>query len=156
VLSEKVGWGRVVYLAASLDHAFGKHNLPDHGQLLANLVRWAAADRIPLQVTGTGLVDCHLYVTASGSGGFHGQEQQLVLHLVNLSHPGAWRPPLHELIAVGPFEVVVQHPKAMTGASVRCLVSYQATALAIVDGWAHFCVERIVDHEVVVVDLKHA
>ncbi len=156
VLSEKAGRGRVAYLAASLDHAFGKYNLPDHGRLLANLVRWVAAGRIPLQVTGTGLVDCHLYVTASGAGGLHRQEQQLVLHLVNLSHPGAWRPPLHELIAVGPFEVAVQLPEGTTGTRARCLVSDQATDLAIADGWAHFRVERIVDHEVVVVDLKHA
>ncbi len=156
MLSERAGRGRVAYLAASLDHAFGKYNLPDHGRLLANLVRWVAAGRIPLQVTGTGLVDCHLYVTASGAGGLHRQEQQLVLHLVNLSHPGAWRPPLHELIAVGPFEVAVQLPEGTTGTRARCLVSDQATDLAIADGWAHFRVERIVDHEVVVVDLKHA
>lgn len=33
----------------------------DHARLLANIVRWAAGDSIPLSVDGTGLVDCHLY-----------------------------------------------------------------------------------------------
>ncbi|MCU0520794.1 MAG: Tat pathway signal protein, partial [Anaerolineae bacterium] len=78
VLSERSGQGRVAYLPASLDHAFAKDNLPDHGHLLANLVRWAADGRIPLRVSGTGLVDCHLY---------H-QSGRLTLHMVNLSHTG--------------------------------------------------------------------
>ncbi len=83
VLSERSGLGRVVYLPASLDYAFAAHNLPDHGQLLANLVRWTAAGRLPLRVSGMGLVDCHLYQ----------QSGRLILHIVNL-HNRCGRPPL--------------------------------------------------------------
>ncbi len=43
----------------------------------------------------------------------------------------------------------MQLPEGTTGTRARCLVSDQATDLAIADGWAHFRVERIVDHEVV-------
>ncbi|MDP8923072.1 MAG: Tat pathway signal protein, partial [Chloroflexota bacterium] len=60
VLRESAGGGRVAYLPADLDRCFGRDNLPDHGDLLANLVRWAARDRIPLRVEGAGLFDCHV------------------------------------------------------------------------------------------------
>ena len=134
--------GRVGYLAASLDHAFGKHNLPDHGDLLANLIRWAADGRIPLSVVGRGLLDCHLYQ----------QDNRLVLHLVNLSHPGTWRAPLHDLIPVGPFEIAAQLPAAVRGRAARCLVSDQSVAVTVAEGWVRFEVDSIADHEVVVID----
>ncbi|MBN1250260.1 MAG: beta-galactosidase [Anaerolineae bacterium] len=141
VLREVAGMGRVAYLPASLDHAFGKTNLPDHGHLLANLVRWVARDRIPLNVVGPGLLDCHLYR----------QDGRLVLHLVNLSHPGTWRPPLHDLISVGPFEVAVKLPPDVAGERVECLVREQAVTATVEDGWVRFDVPWITDHEVVVV-----
>ena len=53
--------GRIAYMPADLDRRYARDNLPDHGDLLANLVRWAAGDTIPLAVHGPGLVDCHLY-----------------------------------------------------------------------------------------------
>ena len=46
------GKSRVAYLAADLDRRFGRDNLPDHGNLLANIFRWVAQDRIPLEVRG--------------------------------------------------------------------------------------------------------
>ena len=55
--------GRVAYLAADLDRRYARDNLGDTGTLLANLVRWTARDDIPLDVTGPGLLDCHLYPT---------------------------------------------------------------------------------------------
>ena len=144
VLNERPGQGRVAYLPASLDHAFACHNLPDHGQLLANLVRWAADGRIPLRVSGQGLIDCHLYEAKD--------LQSLVLHLVNLSHPGAWRAPLHELMPAGPFEVAVQLPAAVADGTARCLVAERELAVTSVDGWAHFEIPSITDHEVVVIE----
>lgn len=141
VLNDREGQGRVAYLPASLDHAFAKHNLPDHGTLLANLVLWVADGRIPLSVVGAGLIDCHLYA----------QSGRLVLHLVNLSHPGTWRSPLHELIPVGPFEVAVQLPSDVAGQRAECLVSDQTVPVTVDKGWARFDIARILDHEVVVV-----
>ena len=72
------GEARVAYLAADLDRRYGRDNLPDHGRLLANIVRWAAGDRIPLEVRGPGLIDCQLYR----------QPGRLILHLVNLTNAG--------------------------------------------------------------------
>jgi hypothetical protein len=136
--------GRVAYLPANLDHGFGRYNLPDHGDLLANVVRWVADGRLPLNVVGPGLIDCHLYQ----------QPGRLVLHLINLSHPGTWRSPLHELIPVGPLEVAVKLPAQATGdagVTARCLVSEQTLNPEVEDGWARFEVAWISDHEVVVI-----
>ena len=133
--------GRVAYLAADVDRCFGRDNLPDHGQLLANLVGWAARDRSWLQVDGIGLLDCHLYQ----------QPGRLILHLVNLTNPGAWRPPVHQLVPVGPFQVRVRLSEGVPGGSARLLVSGQEVTLRTDDGWAAFEVGTILDHEVVVI-----
>ncbi len=70
---------RIAYLAADIDRRFAQDNLPDHGDLLANVVRWAARDTIPIEVTGAGLVDCELYR----------QQNRLILHVLNLTKPPA-------------------------------------------------------------------
>jgi hypothetical protein len=132
VLNEPPGGGRVAYLAADLDRCFGRDYLPDHAALL---------DGIPLHVDGAGLLDCHLYE----------QTGRLILHLVNLTNPGAWRPPVHELVPVGPLRVRVQVPEGVVGRSAQLLVAEQTTALSINDGWAEFDVKAILDHEVIVV-----
>jgi hypothetical protein len=55
------GTSRIAYLPADIDRRFGRDNLPDHANLLVNIVRWAAGRRVPLEVKGAGLVDCRLY-----------------------------------------------------------------------------------------------
>ncbi|MGH2531445.1 MAG: Tat pathway signal protein, partial [Thermomicrobiales bacterium] len=142
VLNERTGRGRVAYLAADLDRCFGRDNFPDHAALLANLVHWTAGGRIPLCVTGPGLIDCHLYR----------QPSRLVLHLVNLTNAGAWRAPVDELIAVGPLQVRVQVPGGNRGGRVWLLVG-GATVPATVDSdWISFEIDSILDHEVAVID----
>ena len=37
------GKSRVAYLPADIDRRYARDNLPDHADLLANIVRWAAA-----------------------------------------------------------------------------------------------------------------
>jgi len=48
ILNATVGGGRVAFLPADLDRRFSRDNLPDHGDLLANLVRWASRGDVPL------------------------------------------------------------------------------------------------------------
>ena len=45
ILNES-GGSRVAYLPADIDRRFAIDNLPDHGDLLANLVRWAVAGQL--------------------------------------------------------------------------------------------------------------
>ena len=113
ILNTTPAGARVAFLPADLDRRFARDNLPDHGDLLANLIRWAAKDDIPLAVEGPGLIDCHLYR----------QPGRLILHLVNLTSAGTWRQPVHELIPVGPLKLRVQRPADVRGKRVRLLVA---------------------------------
>jgi hypothetical protein len=133
--------GRVAYMPADIDRRFGRDNLPDHGNLLANLVRWAAGDNIPLKLEGRGLIDCHLYR----------QPGRLILHLVNLTSAGTWRAPIDELIPAGPLRVKIKLPEDVRGHRSQLLVSGAKTRCAVEQGWAAFELKSVLDHEVVVV-----
>ena len=141
VVSEAAGGGRVAYLAADLDRRYFRDLLPDHGTLLANLVRWAAGDRIPLTVQGAGLIDCHLYR----------QQDRIILHLVNLTSAGTWRSPMDELIPIGPLQVRVRLPAGVQGRNAHRLSSVGRIPTAVKRGWLEFEVRSVADHEVVVI-----
>jgi hypothetical protein len=141
IVNESAGRGRVIFMPADLDRRYGRDNLPDHANLLANLVRWAGRDSFPLQVEGPGLIDCHLYQ----------QQHRLVLHLVNLTNAGTWRASVDELVPVGPLKVRVRLPKEGGGEGIQCLVSKQRVNSMTKDGWVEFNLPSILDHEVVVI-----
>lgn len=141
LLNTLPGGGRVAFIPAGLDRQFGQYQMPDHGRLLANLVRWAADGNIPLKVDGPGFFDCHLYR----------QENRLILHLVNLSGEGTWRPPVHEILPVGPLKVSVRLPSGMHANRVQLRVAGKDAAIELTDNWCSFAVDRIDDHEVAVI-----
>jgi hypothetical protein len=125
---------RIVFLPADIDRQFGLYNLPDHGNLLSNIIRWAIHDNFPLSVDGPGLIDCHIYR----------QERQLVLHFVNLTNDGTWRQPVDELIPVGPLN-------GIAGKDISLLVSGKKLKAVIDKGWSRFEINTLLDHEVAVV-----
>lgn len=141
ILNTTAGGGRIAFLPADLDRRFGRDNLPDHGNLLASLIRWAAKNEIPLTVEGPGLIDCHLY---------H-QSGRVVLHLVNLTSAGTWRQPVHELIPVGPLQIQVKLPANLRNRRAQLLVSRKAVTTGTTGGWSRFEVKTILDHEVIVI-----
>jgi len=133
---------RIAYLPADIDRRFQHDNSPDHGDLLANLVRWVARDTIPLEVQGPGLIDCYMYR----------KQGRLILHLVNLTSAGTWRPPVHELTPVGPLTVRVKLPDGVRGERLRLTVSGETVKPARQNQWVRFEVKSILDHEVAVLD----
>jgi hypothetical protein len=142
VLNEKPGTGRVAFLAADLDRRYARENLPDHANLLANLVRWAVRDEIPLRVEGPGFIDCHLYR----------QPGRAVLHLVNLTSAGTWRAPVEELIPIGPLRVSVRLPADVHGRTLRLRVSGASVPLTTDAGWHRFTLPSVLDHELAVIE----
>jgi hypothetical protein len=135
------GKARIAYMPADIDRRYARDNLADHARLLANVARWAVGDRLPLEVSGPGFIDCHLY---------H-QEQRLILHLVNLTNEAMWRAPMDELIPVGPIEVKLKLPEGVRGSSIELLVSGGKAAGSPHQGWMTFEVKSIADHEVAVI-----
>jgi hypothetical protein len=136
------GQSRVAYMPADLDRRYASENLPDHANLLVNVVRWAAADRIPLDVRGPGMIDCHLYR----------QSGRLILHLINLTNAATWRAPMDDSIPVGPLQVKVQLPQDVRGGHAECLVATRKLAVTVREKWAAFELLSVLDHEVVVLE----
>ena len=141
IVTQGTGRGRVAFLPADVDRRYGRENLPDHGDLLANVVRWAAGDTMPLRVEGPGLIDCHLYR----------QDNRLVLHLVNLTNSATWRAPVDELTPVGPFRVSVRVPSTTRRGRVDLRVAGRTVPSSTKDGWATFDVPVVRDHELAVI-----
>ena len=132
---------RIAFIPADLDRQFGRFNHPDHGNLLANIIRWSNKEDLPLMIEGAGLVDCHLYQ----------QPGRIVLHIVNLTSAATWRQPLDELISIGPLKVKVKLPKSVSGKNLKLLVSKQPTVPTISNDSSVFEIKSILDHEVVVI-----
>ena len=141
IVIRTMGASHIAFAPADLDRRFARESLPDHGNLLANLVRWAAAGNIPVSVEGRGLVDCNLYR----------QPGHLILHVVNLTSAGTWRAPIDELIPLGPFQVKVKLPAGITGRSVQLLVAGGERTAKIQEGWVAFEIASVIDHEVAVI-----
>ena len=140
VLSER-GKSRVAYMPADIDRRYAREHLPDHGDLLANLIRWTANGNIPISVQGPGMIDCHLYE----------QPGRMIVHLVNLTSANTWRAPVEELIAVGPLKVQVRTPANLSARSARLLVAKRTATVSVHQGLSTIELPSILDHEVIVI-----
>ena len=136
------GGRRVAFVPADLDRRYAIDGLPDHGDVLANLVRWAARDSIPLRVEGPGLLNVELYR----------QSERLVLHLVNLTGAGSWRAPMEEILPVGPLRVSVRDPARTSPRLVRWRVHGRTERVLARDGWLHLSVPTLHEHELAVIE----
>lgn len=141
VLRTAPAGSRVAYLPADIDRRFAQDNLPDHGNLLANILRWLIADRLPITLIGPGLIDCHLYQ----------QPGRLVLHILNLNNSGSWRAPIDELIPMSPVRIVLPRPHGTAYRTARFLVSGQRRAVRVNGSQIEFETGPILDHEVAVI-----
>jgi hypothetical protein len=134
------GGGRVVYFAGDTDRGYGRTQLPDHGRLISNAVRWASHGELPISVEGVGHIDCKVYR----------QGDRLVIHLVNIT--GANRTSyVEELIPVGPFKVSVDAAGiSASGAQLR--VSGATVPVRREGDRLVFTVDRVSDFEMAVVE----
>jgi len=143
VLNDNAG-GRVAYLPADIDRTFGRSRLPDHARFLANLVRWVASNEIPIEIEGAGFLHVMVYR----------QTNRLVIHLVNLSGHEQGLAPVAEYLPVGPLHVTVncnEFGSNSTGAQL--LVAGTTTRISPNNSNLRFTLERITDHEVVVIPM---
>jgi hypothetical protein len=142
ILRTTAGGARIAYLPADIDRRFARDQLPDHGALLAGLTRWAARDDLPFTVSGAGLVDCKLWK----------QGERLILHVVNLNNANTWRTPVHELTPIGPLRVRL---RSGTRGRLRARSLVDGTQRPLrrsKDGWIEIAIERVLDHEVLVLE----
>jgi hypothetical protein len=131
---------RIAFMPADLDRQYALYNLPDHGNLLRNIILWGLKNNVPLTVQGPGLIDCNLYR----------QKGRMILHLTNLTSAGTWRSPVDEFIPVGPVSVSVRLTEDVKGDYPNLLVAGQKIAASVKEGWSSFRLNSIPDHEVIV------
>lgn len=141
ILNTTPGGSRIVFMPADIDRQFANDNLPDHGNLLANLIRWASKDDIPLVIDGAGMVDCNIY---------H-QPGRLILHITNLISAGTWRGPIDEYIPIGPISVKIKLKEDVQGKNLNLRVSNKKLSAKVKDGWCQFKLDSILNHEVIVI-----
>ena len=136
---EKPGGSRIVLFAGDVDRCYGRAQLPDHGDLLANAIRWAAREPSCLRIEGPGYVDCNLYE----------QEGRLVLHMVNLTGCTSFPGYVEEHIPVGPFTISV---KITDFLPQNVLLRVAGTELKpeIESGWAKIKLDSLRHHELIV------
>ncbi len=140
------GKGRVVYFPGDLAATYGAAHLPDHGQLLASAVRWAAAGAMSSRVEGPGQVDFSLYEQPG--------EKRLVGFLVNLTNPAAWHPPLTEIVPVGAQSISIQLRPEEQCAGVRLLVSGETAQCELAGDTLNVRVPKLDVEEAIIVNLR--
>lgn len=133
--------GRILYFAGDIDRCYGRASLPDHGDLLANAIYWAADDDVPLKVEGPGYLDCKLYR----------QEGRLILHLVNLSGYNLYQGYAEEYLPVGPISVFFK-ANGFTPGCVYMKVSDREINYKMDGSWLKIDIETLVDHELIVLE----
>jgi hypothetical protein len=97
---------------------------------------------MPLEVEGAGLLDVHLYR----------QPGRLVLHVVNLTNPAAFRPYATDLYPVGPLRVRLERPFDLRPVRSQRLVAGGEAPLVPAGEWLALTIESVLDHEVVVLE----
>ncbi|HUX95445.1 MAG TPA: alpha-amylase family protein [Bacteroidales bacterium] len=141
IINQTKGNSRVVFLPADIDRQFGRYNLPDHGNLLANIVKWVLNDNIPVSIICPGLIDCNIYQ----------QTGTLILHLVNLTSAGTWRQPVDEYIPIGPVNVKIKVPEEFKCERITLLVGNKEIPFSYDKNLVSFTIQSITDHEVAII-----
>jgi hypothetical protein len=143
-LREK-GKSRVVYFPWDIDRTYWEILNTDHGKLIQNALQWAFNQEQPVTVTGQGIVDITIWQ----------QKQSMTVHLVNLTNPMMMKGPFRELIPLRDQEVKIQIPPGKKVVKVQLLVSGQEVEYQIIDGRVDLLVSKILDHEVIALDLEN-
>ncbi|RYF77107.1 MAG: hypothetical protein EOO39_04770 [Cytophagaceae bacterium] len=138
----QVGKGRVAYIPGDLDRSFWQLMNTDHGQLLQNVIQWALDEEPIVAVKGPGVIDVNVWR----------QAKSMTVHLVNLTNPMMMKGPFRELIPVA-AQVTIAVPTGAKVTGVKLLMSGQKLAFAVKAGKLSVNVPRILDHEIVALDL---
>lgn len=142
VYLREIGKGRVAYIPWDIDRSFWQILSSDHGRLLANIIRWALNEEPVIEVKGPGVIDVTVWR----------QQHSMTAHLVNLTNPMMMKGPFRELIPVD-ANVIMAIPSGAKVTGVHLLMSGKKPPYEIKNGRLHVKVPRILDHEIVGVDL---
>lgn len=138
----EVGKGRIAYFPGDLDRSFWQMMSTDHSKLLRNAIRWALNEKPIVGVQTQGVVDVAVWR----------QKSSMTVHLVNLTNPMMMKGPFRELFPIdAQVSIKIPDNKKVTG--VHLLMSGTKPNFENKDGVITLNVPKILDHEIVALDL---
>ena len=138
----ETGKGRVAYFPGDIDRTFWQIMSADHGKLIRNTILWALNEEPLVTVEGPGVLD----VTSWR------QEKSMTIHLVNLTNPMMMKGPFRELIPVD-SKIHIRVPEGLRVTGVQLLMRNENAHFEIKEGSVILDVPKIMDHEIVALDL---
>ncbi len=117
IAREKDG-SRLVYLSMDIAATYWKSGGGDLADLLANSLRWALSDTMPVRVDGEGLVEIFGWRTEPG----------YAVHLINYHNPHTFRANMRRVAALGPQTVRLTLDEDVRIRSARLLRAEKAVA----------------------------
>ena len=142
IFLREVGKGRVVYIPGDLDRSFWQLMNIDHGRLLGNAINWALNEEPIVSVKGPGVFDVSTWR----------QKSSMTVHLVNLTNPMMMKGPFRELIPIE-ATVSVKVPAGAKVSAVHLVMAEQSPAFEVSKGMVTIKVPKVVDHEIIALDL---
>ena len=97
---ETGGGGKTIYVAWDLDTAYGYCALPDHGDLIGNMLKYLLKDNPLVRV------ECDAYIDFK----FYKQDNRIIIHLININHTGFSHGYAEKIIPLGPVKIVLNLP----------------------------------------------
>jgi hypothetical protein len=134
--------GRIAYFPGDIDRTFWQIMSADHGQLLRNTIRWALNEEPVAEVSGAGVLDVTVWKQAAS----------MTVHIVNLTNPMMMKGPFRELIPVS-AKAIIKIPVGKKVTGVPLLVSGEKTNFDIKDNKIIVEIPRILDHDIIGIDL---
>ncbi len=136
------GNGRVAYIPGDIERSYWQIMSDDHGKLLRNTIRWALNEEAIVDVKGPGILDVVPWK----------QKNSLTVHLVNLTNPMYMKGSFRELLPTQ-AQVSIKIPSNKKVSGVRLLMADSRPAFEQKAGNIILSIPKILDHEIVAVDL---
>jgi hypothetical protein len=140
VLRER-GASRLVYIPGDIDRSFWRSGNPDLSRLLKNSMSWLMRDRVPIAVTGEGMLEIFAWETEPG----------FALHLLNYTNPNMLRGWFTGTYPVGPQKVRAELPEEIRSDHVELLRAGIRVPVKRAGRAVEFTVPAVNDYEVAVI-----
>ena len=138
------GGVKAVYAAWDLDALYGRAALPDHGDLIGNIVKYLLGEKIPVQVECDAYIDFKVYRTT--------QEKKLVIHLINSNHSGFAQGYAEKNIPVGPVNIKLKLPDMILSKAWTAVDEQDVKLYCESGGTYTLCLERLGIHQLIVLE----
>ncbi|MDR2784886.1 MAG: beta-galactosidase [Treponema sp.] len=134
--------GTVIYAAWDLDAVYGRAALPDHGDLISNIVTYLLGDTAPIRV------ECDAYIDFKA----YRQGNRLIIHLINGNHTGFAHGYAEKNLPVGPLRVKVRLPGYNPAGARATEDGAEITMSRHGEGNFTLCLDRLGVHQLIIVE----